>query len=117
MLFDSPGVWYQVDGNLSSCFDASTVESSFNTTLAVYKGDCRTLATCIAAGRSQIRWTSDGTLQSYKVLVVGQDGDMGPFTLNITVRLLRAPLLSRMSDLTHVFGPYHSILTGLLIAS
>lgn len=83
-LFDSRGVWYQIDGGLGSCFNATTIGSSFNATLAVYEGSCRH-PTCVAVREAEVSWNSAGPQTNYKVLVVGEEGAFGPFKLNITV--------------------------------
>ena len=85
-LFDSRGVWYELSGESEACFDASAANSSFETVLAVFEGECESLS-CVVSAENRVRWNASGYQTSYKILLVGQDGQFGPFKLNITVSL------------------------------
>jgi hypothetical protein len=85
-LVDSPGVWYSVVGT-GDRLRASLPAASYDTRLTVYQGACNTL-TCvgdadnIGGSQESISWCSTfGT--PYLILVHGNGGANGTFTLNI----------------------------------
>jgi len=84
----SPGVWYKLVGAGSDITLDLCTDTSFDTKLTVYEGDCTTLV-CVGGNddfcglQSGLTFTADsGTV--YYVLVHGFGGAAGPFTLTVT---------------------------------
>lgn len=84
----SPGVWFTVNGTGGLMTASLCSAASYDTRLTVFQGNCGTL-TCVAnandtcGNRESISWCSSAGAV-YKVLVSGNSGLSGTFTLSIS---------------------------------
>jgi hypothetical protein len=86
----APGVWYAVTGTGNTLTASLCNNTSYDSILDVYCGDCQNL-TCVASdddfcspfGPSQVSWCSEAGV-TYRILVNGFNGGTGNFELAIS---------------------------------